>query len=34
VNYITEDEQQKVYILAIEVKKLINGMMTYLRKSD
>jgi len=34
VDYITEDERQKAYILATEVKKLINGMMTYLRKSD
>ena len=32
VDYITEDERQKAYILATEVKKLINGMMTYLRK--
>jgi len=33
VGYITEEERQKAYILATEVKKLINGMMTYLRKS-
>ena len=32
VGYITEDERKKAYILATEVKKLINGMMTYLRK--
>ncbi|MEP7134684.1 MAG: four helix bundle protein [Chloroflexota bacterium] len=34
VEYITEDERQKAHTLAMEVKKLINGMMTYLRKSD
>ena len=34
VDYITENERQKAYILAREVKKLINGMMTYLRKPD
>jgi len=34
VDYITEDERQKAHTLATEVKKLINGMMTYLRKSD
>jgi four helix bundle protein len=34
VDYITEDERQKAHILATEVKRLINGMMTYLRKSD
>ena len=34
VDYITEDERKKTYDLAIEVKKLINGMMTYLRKTD
>jgi len=34
VGYITEDERQKAYILATEVKRLINGMMTYLRKTD
>lgn len=32
VGYIAEDERKKAYILATEVKKLINGMMTYLRK--
>ena len=32
VDYITENELQKAYMLAREVKKLINGMMTYLRK--
>ena len=34
VNYITEEERQNAHLLATEVKKLINGMMTYLRKSD
>ena len=34
VYYITEEERQKAHILATEVKRLINGMMTYLRKSD
>lgn len=34
VGYITEEEQQKAYALATEVKKLINGKMTYLRKPD
>ena len=34
VDYITEEERQKAYVLATEVKQLINGMMTYLRKSD
>lgn len=34
IKYITEDEQQKAHNLAIEAKQLINGMMTYLRKSD
>ena len=34
VGYITEEERGKAYSLAIDVKKLINGMMTYLRKSD
>jgi len=34
VGYITEDERKKAYILATEVKQLINGMMTYLRKTD
>ena len=34
VDYITDDERQKAHILATEVKKLINGMMTYLRKTD
>src|SRR5215510_3893910 len=33
VGYITEEERQKAYALATEVKRLINGMMTYLRKS-
>jgi len=34
VDYITEEERLKAYELATEVKRLINGMMTYLRKSD
>ena len=34
VGYITEDDRKKAYILATEVKRLINGMMTYLRKPD
>jgi four helix bundle protein len=34
VSYITEQERQKAYDLGMDVKKLINGMMTYLRKSD
>ena len=34
VDYITKDERQKTHVLATEVKQLINGMMTYLRKSD
>jgi len=34
VGYITDEELQKAYTLAMEVKRLINGMMTYLRKSD
>ncbi len=34
VSYIIEDERLKAHVLATEVKRLINGMMTYLRKSD
>jgi len=34
IGYLTEDERQKAYVLAVEVKRLINGMMTYLRKTD
>jgi len=34
VNYITEKEQQQTHLLATEAKQLINGLMTYLRKSD
>ena len=30
--YITEEGPKKTYALATEVKRLINGMMTYLRK--
>ena len=33
VGYITEEERQKAYVLATEVKRLINGTITYLRKS-
>lgn len=33
IGYISEEERQKAYTLAMEVKRLINGMMTYLRKS-
>ncbi len=32
--YITQDDLQKSYALAVEVKKMINGLITYLRKSD
>ena len=32
VSYITEQERQKAYDLGMDVKKLINGMMTYLKK--
>ena len=31
-NYITQDELKKAYDLATEVKRLINGMIGYLRK--
>lgn len=34
VGYITDEERQKAYELATDVKRLINGMMSYLRKSD
>ncbi|GJQ51731.1 MAG: four helix bundle protein [Anaerolineaceae bacterium] len=34
VSYIIEDERLKAHALATEVKRLINGMMTYLRKPD
>lgn len=34
VSYITEEQLKKTYTLATEVKRLINGMMTYLRKTD
>ena len=34
VGYVTEEERQKAYALATEVKRLINGMLTYLRRSD
>ena len=30
--YITEDELKKAYNLAVESKKLINGLITYLTK--
>lgn len=32
VNYIPEEELKEIYAPATEVKRLINGMMTYLRK--
>ncbi len=31
--YITQEELNKGYTLAVDTKKLINGMMTYLRNS-
>jgi len=31
-HYITEDELRKAYNIATEVKKLINGMIGYLRR--
>ncbi len=34
VDYVTEEERQQAHLLATEAKQLINGMMTYLRKSD
>ncbi len=34
VSYITEEERQRAYALAMEAKQLINGMMTYLRKKS
>ena len=34
VDYITDDELKKGYNLAVETKKLINGLMKYLRNSD
>jgi four helix bundle protein len=30
--HITQDEHKKAYDLAVEVKKLINGMISYLNK--
>ncbi|MBM3151960.1 MAG: four helix bundle protein [Chloroflexi bacterium] len=33
-NYITPDNLKKAYDLAVEAKKLINGMLKYLRNSD
>ncbi|RME89005.1 MAG: four helix bundle protein [Anaerolineae bacterium] len=33
-DYITEDELRFVYDLATETKRLINGMIAYLRKSS
>ncbi len=32
-DYITPEELKKGYALAVDAKKLINGMVTYLRKS-
>ena len=34
VSYITEEELKRTYGLATEVKRLINGMMTNLRKTN
>jgi four helix bundle protein len=31
--YVTEDELSKAYVLTMDVKKLINGMISYLNKS-
>jgi len=31
--YITEDELDKAYALTVDVKKLINAMISYLNKS-
>ena len=33
-NYINQDELNKAYHLATETKKLINGLIAYLRKSN
>ncbi len=33
-SYITNEELKKAYDLAVETKKLINGMLKYLRNSD
>ena len=33
-NYITNEELKKTYDLAVEAKKLINGMLKYLRNTD
>ncbi|MEW6030350.1 MAG: four helix bundle protein [Chloroflexota bacterium] len=33
-DYITNEELKKGYNLAVETKKLINGLMKYLRNSD
>lgn len=33
-NYITNEELKNAYDLAVEAKKLINGMLKYLRNSD
>jgi four helix bundle protein len=33
-NYITQEELKQAYDLAVESKKLINGMLKYLRNSD
>jgi len=32
-DFITEDELKKAYDLAVDVKKLINGMISYLNKN-
>jgi len=31
--YINDDEPRKAYALAVDAKKLINGMISYLNKS-
>jgi four helix bundle protein len=33
-DYVTSEEMKRAYDLAVEVKKLINGMLKYLRNSD
>ena len=31
--FITDDELKKAYVLTVDTKKLINGMISYLNKS-
>jgi len=31
--YISQDDQKRTYNLAVEVKRLINGLINYLKKS-